>query len=335
VTIPPVQPLPSNTTTTTTTTTTSRLRIARDVEVSIIVPTLNEAVNLVPLLARIEAAMAGRSYEVVIVDDNSRDGTPHLCRRLAQTYPLRLVCRPMPIGGLSGAVLRGMKSARGDVLVLMDADLQHPPEKIPELLAALDGGAEFAMGSRYVDGGSTQRGWGRWRKLNSRFATLLSKAFAGELRDPMSGFFALNASTFRQAGRLNPVGYKIALELLCKCGVKKVAEVPISFGCRQAGTSKLTWRQRTMFLQHLGRLYAFKFPKSALLAKWLVSLTGGAVFGAMTNPTMAPALALWAGATVAYTTRANRPVSSPLSRVADDREADLRAGVDRPTELAA
>lgn len=314
---------------------TAHLRIARDVEVSIIVPTLNEAVNLAPLLSRIETAMAGRSYEVVIVDDNSRDGTPHLCKRLAQTYPLRLVCRQVPVGGLSGAVLRGMKSARGDVLVVMDADLQHPPEKIPELLAALSNGAEFAMGSRYVEGGSTEQGWGRWRKVNSRLATLLSKAFAGELRDPMSGFFALNAASFRQAKRLNPVGYKIALELLCKCGVKKVAEVPISFGCRQAGTSKLTWRQRTMFLQHLGRLYAFKFPKSALLAKWMISVTGGAVFGAMTNPSMAPLMAIWSGMAVAYTTRANRPMISPLSGAVEDREADLRAAADRPAELAA
>src|SRR5688500_11821476 len=109
------------------------------VEVSVIVPTLNEAKNLPELLRRIDAAMAGRAYEVIVVDDASTDETPAVCTELQRQYPLRLRVRPQPHGGLAGAVLEGFALARGDVFVTMDADLQHPPAKIPELLAALAG----------------------------------------------------------------------------------------------------------------------------------------------------------------------------------------------------
>src|SRR5947208_381605 len=116
--------------------------------VSIIVPTLNEADNLPSLAARVAAAMAGRSYELLILDDSSRDATPAVCAALAAAYPLRLITRA-PKDGLSGAVLQGLREAAGEYLVVMDADLQHPPEKIPELLAPLaTGESDFVVGSR-------------------------------------------------------------------------------------------------------------------------------------------------------------------------------------------
>ena len=299
------------------------LRIAQEMDVSIIIPTLNEAANLPPLLSRIDKAMVGRTYEVIIVDDNSQDDTQAVCTHLAASYPLRLIVRKLPLGGLSGAVLRGMKKARGTELVVMDADLQHPPESIPALLTALKAGARFALGSRYIRGGKTGAGWGKWRRLNSGVATLLAKPFTGHICDPMSGFFALSAETFRRAVKLNPVGYKIALELLCKCGIPCVFEVPISFGCRAAGESKLTWRQRVKFVQHLGRLYAFKFPRVAFVMKCTAAALISAAFATATNPRMLPLIGVWAVVATAYATRANRPQPKPIGW-GEDREMDLR-----------
>lgn len=240
-------------------------------QVSIIVPAINEADNFEPLAQRVAAALNGRSYEIIIVDDNSKDATPEVCARLTQTYPLKLLVRTEPKNGLSGAVLHGMAQATGDTFVVMDADLQHPPEKIPELLAALDEGrGDFALGSRYVAGGTTHTQWSLFRMLNSRISTMLAKPFAGDVKDPMSGFFALRRQTYQGAGRLTPLGYKIALELMCKCRAKKVVEVPIHFGQRTAGESKLSLKQQFRYLEHLSRLYDFQYPRLAPITKFLI-----------------------------------------------------------------
>jgi dolichol-phosphate mannosyltransferase len=152
----------------------------------------------------------------------------------------------------------------------MDADLQHPPERLPALLSALEDGVEVALGSRYTAGGTTASRWGLFRWINSRVATLLARPFAGGTRDPMSGFFALRRETFERAQRLTPLGYKIGLELMCKCRVKRVAEVPIHFGERAGGESKLTVKQQFKYLEHLSRLYDFCFPRGAPVAKFLI-----------------------------------------------------------------
>src|SRR5215217_8747552 len=107
-------------------------------EISLIIPALDEAPNLTPLMEQIDAALGGRSYEVILVDDNSRDNTREVCAELAKRFPLRLIVRERPTNGLSGAVLAGMAEARGDFFVVMDADLQHPPAKVPELIAPLE-----------------------------------------------------------------------------------------------------------------------------------------------------------------------------------------------------
>jgi dolichol-phosphate mannosyltransferase len=240
--------------------------------VSIIVPTLNEARNLPLLLPRVAVVMGETAYEVIIVDDDSNDDTTAVCARLANQFPLRLIVRRPPKDGLSGAVLHGMAEARGDTFVVMDADLQHPPERIPALLAALDDGADFAVGSRYVPGGTTREQWGVLRKVNSRVATLLARPFAGDVRDPMSGFFALRRSTYAAAERLTPLGYKIGLELMCKCRVRQVREVPIDFGTRAEGESKLTLTQQFKYLEHLSRLYDYTFPRLSPVAKFFVVL---------------------------------------------------------------
>ncbi|HZZ42870.1 MAG TPA: polyprenol monophosphomannose synthase [Tepidisphaeraceae bacterium] len=248
-------------------------------EISIIVPALNEAENLRPLAERISAVMAGRSYELLIVDDDSRDDTPATCAELSQSHPLRLITRKSATDGLGGAVLRGIAESQGATLVVMDADLQHPPESIPALLAALDQGADFALGSRYTPGGSTAGRWGFFRKINSSVATLLARPFAGPVRDPMSGFFALRRSTYARATRLAPLGYKIGLELMCKCRVQSVTEVPIHFALRQHGQSKLTLSEQFRYLEHLSRLYDFTFPRLSSSAKFTIVVALGWLVG--------------------------------------------------------
>ncbi len=245
-----------------------------DVDVSIIVPTLNEAENLPSLLARIAGAVGEQNYEVLIVDDNSKDNTSAVCAELVQRFPARLIVRQHPKDGLSGAVLVGMREAIGKTFVVMDADLQHPPEQIPSLLTALDGGSgnDFVIGSRYVAGGKTDGKWSFFRKLNSWVATFLARPFCHNATDPMSGFFALRRSTYDRAERLTPLGYKIGLELMCKARIQLVTEVPIHFRVREHGESKLTLKQQFRYLEHLSRLYDFTFPRASPVVKFVIAL---------------------------------------------------------------
>jgi dolichol-phosphate mannosyltransferase len=268
--------------------------------VSVIVPTLNEAANLPLLVPRIDAALAGVAYEILIMDDDSADDTQAVCDRLAGDYPLRLFVRRPPRDGLSGAVLQGMTMARGEVLVVMDADLQHPPERVGALLDALKEGADFALGSRYVPGGSTQEHWGIFRRINSRVATLLARPFSGSVRDPMSGFFALRRGTFQAAERLTPLGYKIGLELMCKCRVQNVREVPIHFDLRIKGQSKLTLAQQFKYLEHLSRLYDYRFPRLSPVVKFFIALTLAWACGAALCAVLAGAMAMPQAVAVSY-----------------------------------
>jgi dolichol-phosphate mannosyltransferase len=263
--------------------------------VSIIVPTLEEAANLPLLVPRIAAALRARPYEVLVVDDDSRDGTADVCDELAKRYPVSLHVRGRSADGLGGAVLAGFALARGDVLVVMDADLQHPPEALPALLAPLESGdADFVLGSRHAPGGTVAGRWGLLRRLNSRAATLLARPFAGRAcTDPMSGFFALRRDLLDEAERLTPLGYKIGLELMCKCRARRVREVPIHFGARARGRSKLTLAQQFKYLEHLSRLYDFTFPRLSPAVKFVVAtavawLAGLSLFLALSRSGMVP-----------------------------------------------
>lgn len=240
----------------------------RGMDVSVIVPTFREVENLPHLAAAIHSTLTGCGllHEIIVVDDNSRDGTEEVCGNLANAFSLRLITR-RDERGLSSAVVRGMNEATGKSLVVMDADLSHPAASIPSLIKALDNGADFVIGSRYVPGGSTEEGWGFYRWLNSKVATLLAWPLA-TVSDPMAGFFAIKRKTFLLASRLDPIGYKIGLELLVKCRCQSVAEVPIHFANRLHGSSKLSLKEQLNYLRHLGRLYGFKIreffsPRSA------------------------------------------------------------------------
>ena len=231
-------------------------------DVSVIVPTYREAENLPQLVPRISAALdrAGLRGEILVVDDDSPDDTEAVCRSLSSAHPVRLLVRRGE-RGLSSAVLHGIREARGAILVVMDADLSHPPEVIPQLIHAIQrDGADFALGSRYARGGSTDEKWSLYRRINSQVARLLARPLV-PIRDPLAGFFALSRARFDEATGLDPVGYKIGLELLVRCGCRTVKEVPIHFRDRVRGTSKMTLREQVDYLRHLARLYSFRLRR--------------------------------------------------------------------------
>ena len=237
---------------------------------SIIVPTYHEAENLRPLTERVFAALraAGVVAELIIVDDDSRDGTEETVKALQGDYPVRLVVRREE-RGLSSAVLAGFGEAKYDWFLVMDADLQHPPEMIPVLLERLERpDCDFVIGTRYAGEGGIAGDWPFFRRVVSRTATLLARPLA-PLSDPMSGFFALRRQTWEQAVRLDPIGYKIALELYVKGGCTRPAEVPIQFAARAAGSSKLNLAEQGRYLRHLARLYRYRYSRLTV-GLWLL-----------------------------------------------------------------
>ncbi len=211
--------------------------------ISIVVPTFNEAANIEALLDAVDKAMAeglaDQPYEIIVVDDDSADGTWRLAEARSAEDPRVRVIRRVGRRGLSSAVLTGMALARGRVLVVIDADLQHDERRIPDLVSAVAAGADVALGSREVDGG----GYGsfpRRRLAISRLgATLARRVIGVEVSDPMSGFFAVSRDRYQDlAGGLNPRGFKILLEFLARGREPVVAEVGYQFRQRKGGTTK-------------------------------------------------------------------------------------------------
>ncbi len=223
--------------------------------VTVVVPTFNERDNLPTLARRIFAAVDPQHCELLLVDDNSPDGTAELARELSAEYPIRCHLRTDE-RGLATAVLAGLREAAGELVVVMDADLSHPPERIPDLLEALrDPQIQMAIGSRFVPGAQIAGDWPRSRHLNSYVARLLARPLTG-VKDMMSGFFCVRRSELR-LGELRPVGYKIALELIVRHRWTRVAEVPITFADRAAGQTKLNMSEQFRYIRHLVRLYGF------------------------------------------------------------------------------
>ena len=206
--------------------------------ISLIIPTLNEVENIAPLLARIERCQPGPD-QIIFVDDGSTDGTRERIRSLAASTHIQLIERDAPVLGLAGAVMAGARAAAGDLLVVMDADLSHPPEKIADLLKPLfEGKADMVIGSRYVAGGSTP-GWPAWRKILSRGAAAMAYPLTG-VHDSMCGFFAMPRELLLKLGPA-ATGFKIAFEAIVHGGKHlRVLEVPIAFRDRARGISKMT-----------------------------------------------------------------------------------------------
>ncbi|CAJ1012494.1 putative Glycosyl transferase family 2 [Leishmania naiffi] len=231
---------------------------------SIIVPTYKEYGNLEPLTRRVftavkEQGLPVEAVEMLIVDDNSCDGSKEVIEKLHQEgFNVRIDVRTVE-RGLSSAVIHGLRNTTGVYKLVMDADLQHPPESVPALFKALRcDGVEFVCGTRYGAGVGIDKSWPVHRRLISCGARLLARPLT-TLSDPMSGFFGIRDDVFkRHACEVNPIGYKIALELFVKCRVQRFAEVNFHFSIRAYGESKLTGKVIFNYLQHLYALYLFK-----------------------------------------------------------------------------
>jgi len=227
--------------------------------ISVVVPTYREAGNLALLAEAVDAALSdpGCDYELLFIDDDSRDGSDEICAELSTRFPVRFVVRNGE-RGLATAVIHGISMASGDIVVVMDADLSHPASAIPAMIARLQSGeSDFVLGSRYVEGAWIHDDWSVFRRLSSIIPSLMAKPLC-PLKDPMSGFFAIRRADMPDPSRLLPVGYKIALEIFVKGSFSQPSEVPIHFSDRHHGESKLSLKEQLNFLRHLARLYAYK-----------------------------------------------------------------------------
>jgi dolichol-phosphate mannosyltransferase len=203
-------------------------------------------------------AFAGREWELIVVDDGSPDGTADIAEGLGKTYPIRVVRRPGK-AGLASAVVAGFAAARGDTLLVMDADLSHPPEVAPKLVDTIAGGADLAVGSRYVSGGGVMD-WPMKRQIVSRVACLMGQVLV-PVRDSTSGFFALRRSVV-DGVKLNPIGFKIGFEVMDRGKYKKVVEVPYTFRDRELGSSKFGQREVMQYVQQLGQVARDRFIRA-------------------------------------------------------------------------
>ena len=229
--------------------------------ISLVIPTFNEAENISIIIDKIFNILKhnGLNGEVIVVDDDSPDGTWEIAERLKTVYNIK-VLRRLDKRGLSSAVIDGFKIASGDIIGVMDADMSHPPEKIPELLEPIiSNKSDMVIGSRYVEGARIEN-WPFRRKVSSKIAALLVRALT-DVKDPMAGFFFFRRGVI-EGLTLSPQGFKIGLEILVKSRCKNVTEVPILFGDREFGDSKLDLRVIFEDFIHIAKLYLIKYTNS-------------------------------------------------------------------------
>lgn len=252
-------------------------------ELSVVVPTFNEAKNIVELVETLERSLAETlapgAFEIIVVDDNSPDETWQVALELSASRPHLRVIRRQGERGLSTAVIRGWQAAEGAALAVIDGDLQHPPEVIGRLYTKVREGADLAVGSRNIEGGGVSD-WSLLRRMLSRGAQVLGlmilPGVLGRVSDPMSGCFALKREAVSGV-LLNPLGYKILLEVVGRGRVGRVAEVGYVFRERTVGASKVTSKVYVEYLGHLVRLRFATLPTVRFLKFCLVGLSGVAV----------------------------------------------------------
>lgn len=230
----------------------------KDITLSLVIPTYNEGKNveaIVDQLSSLLDAALPEAYELILVDDDSPDRTWELAQSLTPDYPQLRVMRRQEERGLSTAVIRGWQVAQGEILGVIDGDLQHPPEVLLNLLTAI-ASADLAVASRNAEGGGVSD-WSPARRFLSRGAQTLGLLVlpnvVGRVSDPMSGYFMVRRKAIAEQ-TLNPLGYKILLEVLGRGQIQTVAEVGYVFQERQEGESKVTWKQYVEYLMHLVRL---------------------------------------------------------------------------------
>ncbi len=243
------------------------------VDLSVVIPTFNEGSNTLELVRRLNAHLAGTSAEILFVDDGT-DDLPEQANASQSRIPIQVHRRVYNAGGLSGAVVEGIRRSAGRVVVVMDGDLQHPPEKVAQLVAAT-ARSDIAVASRYIAGGAAGGLGNGWRRIISRGTGSVSKVlFPRRLRecsDPMSGFFAIKREAVN-LDVLKPRGFKILLEIIARSPRSlRVAEVPFEFGDRHAGESHATMRQGVKFIYQLA---ALRVASSKAVLFLLVGLSG-------------------------------------------------------------
>ncbi len=260
------------------------------VYVSLVIPTYKEKDNIQKVIQilthTLDESIPG-DYELIVVDDDSPDLTWKVAQSLTQEYPHLRVMRRQQERGLSSAVIRGWQVAKGDILGVIDGDLQHPPEVLPQLLTKIAQGADLAVASRHVDGGGVSS-WSVVRRFLSRGAQVLGlillPGVLSRVSDPMSGYFMVRRHSILGV-TLHPVGYKILLEVIARGNIQNISEIGYVFSERKEGESKVTWKQYLEYLHHLIRLrlstgllgglsQGLNFPIGRFLRFGLVGLSG-------------------------------------------------------------
>jgi dolichol-phosphate mannosyltransferase len=230
---------------------------------SIIVPTYQEANNIAIFVERIaRLKFDKKQFEVLLVDDNSEDNTKEIVENLGVTHPwLKLIIRRGKRSWRQ-SILQGIQVAIFPVLIFMDADLSHPPEIIPQMLSLLiQDNVDMVIGSRHIKGGHIDKSWPFYRKIISQLAKLvIQPLLPSQIKDPLSGFIAIKKISYSLNGKLwNPIGTKLALEIIVKSNIKNIIEIPICFEQRKYGQSKLmTMKMAFKYATQVYRLWAYK-----------------------------------------------------------------------------
>ena len=219
--------------------------------IAVIVPTLNEAGNIGELIPQIHAALKS-DYTIIIIDDNSQDGTQNIVKGLSAAYPIKLIARPGKLG-LASAVIDGINSQEADAYIVMDADFSHPPDLLAVIRRNLND-HDLVVASRHVKGGGASN-WPLKRKIISLVAITLARPLT-RVRDVTSGYFAIRHECLEDV-TLTPLGYKIGLECFVKANWENYIEIPFIFADRKSGSSKLGRGEFIAYVKHLRKLYAF------------------------------------------------------------------------------
>jgi len=228
---------------------------------ALVIPTLNEAGNIKTVLERAVAALSAvdMPWEVLVVDDESSDGTPDVVRQFASSEPRVRVVSRQGKRGLAGAITYGWAQSEAEVIAVIDADLQHPPELLPGLIDAIRKGADIAIASRYLDSGS-MKGWNPLRRLVSKIGVLVGKRVERpglRVQDPLSGFFAVRRECIAGLD-FQEAGFKLLLEILARGRIRSAVEIPFKFAVRTHGKSKANAMTAVHYLLLLLRLSSKK-----------------------------------------------------------------------------
>ena len=252
---------------------------SNSIHFSLVIPTYNERENIeqiVKILSQILDSVIPEAYELIVVDDNSPDDTWELAQKLIPYYPQLQVMRRIDEKGLSTAVIRGWQVARGEILGVIDADLQHPPEVLLQLWQEIERGADLAVASRHVEEGGVSE-WSIVRRFLSRGAQTLGliilPGVIGRLSDPMSGYFLVRRSVILNKP-LSPVGYKILIEVVARGNIRWIAEAGYVFQERKKGESKVTGKHYVEYIQHLLRLRFALWPVGRFIRFGVVGFSG-------------------------------------------------------------